>query len=297
MDNRKTSKLNTVDINPDNLNTRCIEEEVSGLLDQVRAQVPLVHQITNYVTVGDCANITLAVGASPVMADDKSETEEITGLSSALVINIGTLNERTLASMIASGKRANELGIPVVLDPVGAGASRLRNEAVKTILKQIRPAIIRGNLSELSFVAGQKASTRGVDASAADADNDGAAVAQKTARQHHCIAAVTGAVDILSDGEKTIMIENGHPMLSKVTGTGCMATALTASFAAVTQDYLTAAAAGVAAMGIAGEIAYEKAGNLGTGSFRIALTDAVSSLDKDTMKARAKIQVAGDGVR
>lgn len=260
------------------------------LLKEVRAQGPLVHQITNYVTVGDCANITLAIGASPVMADDITETEDITGLSSALVINIGTLNERTIASMLASGIKANKLGIPVILDPVGAGASRLRNETAVRILKEIRPVIIRGNLSELSFLAGWKASTRGVDASADDLDHDRVSVAEHVARQYRCVTAVTGATDVISDGERTIQIENGHPMLTKVTGTGCMTTALTASFAAVTGDYLAAAAAGVAAMGIAGEIAYEQAGSLGTGSFRVALTDAISRLDEAIIKSRIKIR-------
>lgn len=264
-----------------------------ALLEEVREKMPLIHQITNYVTVGDCANITLAVGASPIMADDMSETEEITGLSSALVLNIGTLNERTLASMLTSGRKANELGIPVILDPVGAGASRFRNEATLAILKQVHLAVIRGNLSELSFVAGKKASTRGVDTSAADANNDGIDVAQSAARQYRCVAAVTGAVDVISDGERTILIENGHPMLSQVTGTGCMTTALTASFAAVAEDYLAAATAGVAAMGIAGEIAYESAGKSGTGSFRIALTDAVSRLDGAVMDKRIKIREVG----
>lgn len=259
------------------------------LIDKVRDQVPLIHQITNYVTVGDCANITLAIGASPVMADDISETEEITGISSALVLNIGTLNERTLASMLASGRRANKLGIPVVFDPVGAGASGLRSEAAGAILEQVRLAAIRGNLSEISFLAGQGSSTRGVDVSASDADNDAASIAREIAVRYGCAAAITGAADIVSDGTRTVRIENGHPMLSRVTGTGCMCTALTASFAAVTKDYLAAVVSGVAAMGIAGEIAFEKAGSLGTGSFRIALTDAVSKLDKTIMETRMKI--------
>jgi hydroxyethylthiazole kinase len=260
------------------------------LPEEVRSQRPLIHQITNYVTVGDCANITLAIGASPVMADDISETEEITGLSSALVINIGTLNERTVGSMLASGKKANALGIPVILDPVGAGASGFRNDAVMKILKEITPSIIRGNLSELSFLAACTAATRGVDASEADADHDRVSVAQSAARQYRCVAAVTGAIDVISDGEKNIIIENGHPMLTKVTGTGCMTSALAASFAAVTTDYLSAAAAGVAVMGIAGEIAFDQAGRLGTGSFRIALTDTISRLDGAMIKSRAKIR-------
>jgi hydroxyethylthiazole kinase len=211
------------------------------------------------------------------------------GISSALALNIGTLNGRTLASMLASGKRANELGIPVVFDPVGAGASELRNGAAKAILEQVRLAVIRGNLSEMSSLAGQASSTRGVDASVSDADNDGVSIAKKIARQYQCVAAITGSVDIVSDGMRTVRIENGHPMLSKVTGTGCMCTALIASLAAVTKDYLAAAISGISSMGIAGEIAFEKAGAMGTGSFRIALTDAVSKLDGTTVETRIKI--------
>ncbi len=263
--------------------------KAADLIIKVREQVPLVHQITNYVTVGDCANATLAIGASPIMADDIKEAEEITAISSALVINIGTLNERTVASMIASGKQANQLGIPVVFDPVGAGASKLRNETVKAILDQVKITILRGNLSEVSFVAGQAASTRGVDVSDADAKNDGAVIAHAVSHKYRCVTAITGAVDMISDGMRTITIRNGHPMLSKVTGTGCVTTALTASFAGVTQDYLTAAVSGITAMGIAGEIAYEQSGKKGTGSFRITLMDTLSLLDKTTMEKRAKI--------
>ncbi len=227
------------------------------------------------------------------MADDISETEEITAISSALVVNIGTLNDRTFASMMASGRKANALGIPVILDPVGVGASKLRNEAAMIFLNEIRPSIIRGNLSELSFLAGGKASTRGVDTSAADAGNDKASVAQIIARKYRCVAAVTGVIDAVSDGEKIVTIENGHPMLTRVTGTGCMTTSLTASFAAVTTDYLAAAVAGVTAMGIAGEFAFERAGTLGTGSFRIALTDAVGCLDGAVMESKAQIRLPG----
>lgn len=266
-----------------------ITEQVSALISEVRSKVPLVHQITNYVTVNDCANITLAVGASPIMADDISEAADITSISSALVINIGTLNERTVASMLASGKRANELGIPVIFDPVGAGASKLRSDTTKTITNQIKLAVLRGNLSEISFVAGLKATTRGVDASAADSGNDAVAVAREAARQLDCVVAVTGAVDVISDGRKTVTIQNGHKMLSRVTGTGCMATALVGAFAGATDDFLSAAAAGIASMGIAGEIAFEKAGGKGTGSFRSAIIDAVSLIDRELLKARAKI--------
>lgn len=263
--------------------------KAAELLSSVRSKVPLVHQITNYVTVNDCANITLAVGASPIMADDIAEAADIASISSALVLNIGTLNERTIASMLAAGKRANELGIPVVLDPVGAGASTLRNETARTILSQIKLSALRGNLSEISFAAGLKANTRGVDASAADSGNDAFTVAAAAARQLGCVAAITGAVDVISDGTRTVAVHNGHPMLSRVTGTGCMASALVGSCVGATEDYLTAAVTGIAVMGVAGEIAYQSAGQKGTGSFRAAILDAVSLLDQNGFILRANI--------
>lgn len=264
-------------------------KKAAKLLPIVRSKVPLVHQITNYVTVNDCANITLAVGASPIMADDIAEAADIASISSSLVLNIGTLNARTIASMLAAGKRANELGIPVVLDPVGAGASALRNETTKTILSQIKLAVLRGNLSEVSFAAGLKATTRGVDASAADAGNDAASVAASAARTLGCVVAITGAVDVISDGTRTVFIHNGQSMLSKVTGTGCMASALVGSCVGATGDYLTAAVTGIAIMGIAGELAYETAGANGIGSFRTAILDAVSLLDQNGFTQRANI--------
>ncbi len=263
--------------------------KAAALMTEVRNKVPLVHQITNYVTVNDCANITLAIGASPIMADDISEAADITAISSSLVINIGTLNERTITSMLASGRKANELNIPIIFDPVGAGASRFRDDTTKAILAQLKLSVLRGNLSEVSFVAGHNAITRGVDASTEDSDNDALAVAKEAARQLGCVVAVTGAMDVITDGERTITIHNGHKMLSRVTGTGCMSTALLGSFVGATDDYFSAAVAGITVMGIAGEIACEKACGNGLGSFRTAIIDAVSTLDKNTFESRAKI--------
>lgn len=267
-------------------------KELSRLISEVRDKVPLVHQITNYVTVNDCANITLAIGASPIMADDIAEAADITSISSSLVLNIGTLNDRTIKSMLAAGKRANELDIPVVFDPVGAGASGLRSEATERIISEVRLSVLRGNISEVSFVAGLQSAVRGVDASAQDAGGDAGEAARKASRLLGCVAAVTGAVDAVSDGSRTVRIHNGHKMLSRVTGTGCMSTALTGVFAGTTRDMLSAAAAGIAIMGIAGEIAYEKAGDNGSGSFRSAIIDAVSLMDGALFEQRAKIYEA-----
>lgn len=258
----------------------CIKTVGAAFFDKVRSKCPLIHHITNYVTVNDCANIVLAIGASPVMADDIKEAASITALADALVLNIGTLNQRTIASMIAAGRQANDKGIPVVLDPVGAGASAFRNETVKLLLQEIRPAIIRGNLSELSYIAGLSSSTRGVDSNAADTINDAAIVAKKVAQKYDCVAAVTGVVDTITDGQKIIRLYNGHKLLASITGTGCMTSSLTAAFAAVAgKDMLSAAVCGIAAMGISGEVAYETAGGSGLGSFHVALFDAMSRLN------------------
>ena len=267
---------------------------ISRLLNTVRATSPLVHQITNYVTVNDCANIALAIGASPVMADDIEEVEDITAIASALVLNIGTLNQRTIKSMIIAGKKANEVGIPVIFDPVGAGASKLRNKATLAILEQVNVAVLRGNSSEISYVAGLSAATRGVDASEADAAVDGAEVAKKVASKYGCVTAITGAIDVISDGQRTVLVHNGHPLLSRVTGTGCMTTVLMGAFAAAAGsstdfDYLAAATAAIVCMGVAGELAYEKAGDDGTGSFRTILMDSINCLNQETVERMAKI--------
>ena len=266
-----------------------MKKKIAELLSAVRNQVPLIHNITNYVTVNDVANVVLAIGASPIMADDIGEAADITSISSALVINIGTLNTRTIESMIAAGKKANDLGIPVILDPVGAGASSLRNQATERIMKEVRISILRGNLSEISFIAGLKVSTKGVDTSAADGKNDAQAVAQTVANRYGCIAAITGAIDVISDGTEKIKIANGHPMLSKVTGTGCMTSALVGAFAGAGSDYLSAAVAGIASMGIAGETAFQTVGTLGTGSFHVAIIDALSRLTAQELEKRVKI--------
>lgn len=267
-----------------------IKTDISNLLIEVRNKVPLIHNITNYVTVNDCANITLAIGASPIMADDIEEVEDITSISSALVINIGTLNKRTIEAAIKAGKKANELKIPVIFDPVGAGASRLRNETTKKILDEIKITILRGNLSEISFIAGISANTKGVDSSKEDEKNDKILIAKNVAKKLNCIVAITGATDIISDGKKVVKILNGNSMLSKVTGTGCMTTSLVASYSGITNDYFLAAISGIASMGICGEIAYKNIGNAGTGSFHIAIIDAISNLDKKTFEEMIKLE-------
>lgn len=258
-----------------------IKQQLGAILTIVREKKPLVHHLTNYVTVNDCANATLAIGASPIMADDIEEAGDIAAIASALVLNIGTLNSRSVASMLAAGKRANEAGVPVVFDPVGAGASTLRNTTTKTILDQTKPAVIRGNISEIKFIAGVSSNTKGVDAAEQDAttlQEDNIPMAKQLAEDLQCIIAITGATDIVTDGKQTVLLQNGHPMLSAVTGTGCLTSSLIGSFCGATENYLIAAIAGILTTSIAGEIAYEKAGHFGTGSFHIALIDAISQM-------------------
>jgi hydroxyethylthiazole kinase len=272
-------------------------EKIGDALKAARSQKPLVNHITNYVTVNDCANITLAIGASPIMADDIRESAEITSISSALVLNTGTLAEQTIQSMLAAGKKANELKIPVVLDPVGVGASKLRNQTVERILHEVKISVLRGNISEIRYIAGFEASTKGVDASDADMSSglEAACTIVKTAaRKYGCTVAATGETDIISDGHRTIMIKNGTRLLASVTGTGCMCTSLVGAFSGVTKDPMVAAAGGALCMGIAGEIAEEKAGKVGTGSFHIAIIDAVSLMDAETLMERAKIYETRD---
>lgn len=264
-------------------------ENISELNSLMREKCPLLHNITNYVTVNDCANAQLAIGGSPIMSDDIGEVEHITSISSCLIINMGTLNERTVASMIASGKKANELGIPVVFDPVGAGASPFRNETVQKILKEVHISILRGNLSEISYIAGLDVITKGVDSSADSNKIHSISVGKNVAKLYNCVVAITGPVDIITDGCRVAKIHNGNALMSKVTGTGCMTSAMTGAYAGATNDYFLSAVAGVCTMGIAGDIAYEKASSLGTGSFHMAIIDAISKIDKTMIKERAKI--------
>ena len=270
-------------------------DAIAALNTQVRQQKPLIHHLTNYVTVNDCANIVLAIGASPIMADDIAEAADITRISSALVLNIGTLNTRTVSSMLASGKAANEAGIPVVLDPVGAGASALRNETTQMLIDEVKLSVLRGNLSEIRFISGLASNTKGVDAAEEDM-RDGlessVQMAKALAQKLQCTVAITGAVDIVTDGARVALIHNGHAKLSSITGTGCMCSSLVGAYCGAGSDAFVAAAAGIASMGIAGEIAYERAGQIGNGSYHMAILDAISQLDADALRARGKIDEA-----
>lgn len=268
------------------------------ILKNTAEKTPLVHCITNYVTVNDCANIVLACGGSPIMADDIGEVDDIQSICSSLVINIGTLNERTIASMIRAGKKANELSHPAVLDPVGAGASALRTGTAFKLLKEIKFSVIRGNASEIKCISNGFSSAKGVDANESDTvreDNISEAVesAKKLSAKTGAVIVITGAIDIVADKNKAYAIKNGHPLMSKITGSGCMLTCVTASFCAANSGDLTnAAAAAVCAMGLCGELAYDKIVKTGggTSSFRSHLIDAMSGLTPGTLAGGAKLE-------
>lgn len=263
----------------------------------IKSARPLVHCITNYVTANDCANILLACGASPTMADDFREAEDITSIADAVVINIGTLREWTVDAMLIAGKRANALGHPVVLDPVGAGASRIRTETALKLLEEVRFTAIRANISEIKTLASGSGTTKGVDADAADKvteENLDAALEliKAFALKTGAIAAVTGEIDIVTDGKSSFCIRNGHPMMSCVTGTGCQLSVLTGAFlAANPAEPLKAVAAAVCVMGIAGEIAYKRLSPAdGNSSYRNYIIDAVFRMTAEELKKRAKYE-------
>jgi hydroxyethylthiazole kinase len=255
-------------------------------LRAIRERRPLVHQITNYVVMNETANATLALGALPVMAHAREEVEEMVGLAGALAINIGTLSPHWVEAMLLAGKAASERGIPVVLDPVGAGATRYRTETAKRILDEMDVAVLRGNAGEVATLVGVEAEVRGVES--IDAGGDPAELAREAARTLGVVAAVTGPEDHVSDGERSLAVANGHALLGAVTGTGCMATALTACFLAVKpDDPVEAAAEALAALGVAAEDAAARAD--GPGTFHASLYDALAALDPETLDRRARI--------
>ena len=268
------------------------------IFENVRRKAPLIHNITNYVTVNDCANMLLACGGSPIMADEQDEAVEITAICGGLNINIGTLNQRTIPAMFAAGKRANELGHTVVLDPVGAGASGLRTDTAVQLLEKIQFSVIRGNISEIKTLAFGSGTTKGVDADVADRiteENLDEAVdfAREFAHRTGAVVAITGAIDIVADGERAFCIRNGRPEMSAITGTGCQLSALTAAFVTANPDRsLEAAAAAVCAMGLCGEIAHGRMTELdGNSSYRNYIIDAMYRLTPAELEKGAKYEV------
>jgi hydroxyethylthiazole kinase len=254
-------------------------------LGRIRERKPLVHQITNYVVMNETANATLALGALPVMAHAREEVEEMVLIAGALVLNIGTLSPHWVDAMLAAGRAANERGIPVVLDPVGAGATSYRTETANTILGQVDVAVLRGNAGEIATLVGVDAEVRGVEA--IGDIGDPAELARTAARRLGVVASVTGAIDHVSDGERVVAIANGHPLLAAITGTGCMSSAVTGCFLAVADAPFDAAVEALVAFGVAGEDAARDA--KGPGSFHVALYDALAALDPETLDGRARL--------
>ena len=259
-----------------------------GTLGVVRERKPLVHNITNYVVMNETANAILALGALPVMAHAEEEVAEMVGIAGALVLNIGTLSPHWVEAMLLAGRAANEKGVPVVLDPVGAGATRYRTETAKRILAEVDVTVLRGNAGEIGTLIGAAAEVRGVE-SVGDG-GDSAELAAAAARTLGVVASVTGAVDHVSDGERSAAVANGHELLASITGTGCMSTAITGCFLAGKDDPFEAAVEALVAFGVAGEDA--AVGARGPGSFHVALYDALAALDPAALGARAKVEIA-----
>ena len=275
-----------------------MEQILKTMLENVRAKTPLVHNITNYVTVNDVANVLLAAGGSPIMSDDADDVEDITSICGGLNINIGTLNKNTIPSMFLAGRKANELGHIVLLDPVGAGASRLRTDTANRLMREVRFDAVRGNISEIKTLCTGSGTTKGVDADTVDAVteanlDDGVALVKAFAGQTGCIIAVTGAIDLVSDGERCWCIRNGRPEMSRITGTGCQLSALTTAFLVANPGHkLEAAAAAVCTMGLAGEIAWAnmQPGD-GNSTYRSRIIDAIFNMTGDTLEEGAKYEL------
>lgn len=267
-------------------------------LARVRETCPLVHNITNYVTVNDVANAILAVGASPIMSDEPADVEDITSICGGLNLNIGTLNQRSIEGMHVAGRKARELGHKVLLDPVGAGASRLRTSTAIDLMDEVHPDVIRGNVSEVKALVLGSTTTRGVDASAADAVSDQnldqmVAFVKSFAADRGATVAITGAIDLVADADRCYVIRNGRPEMGSITGTGCQLSGVATAFAVANPDDVTSAvAAAVAAMGLAGEVGYSHlAPYEGNSTLRNRIIDALYRMDAQTLDGGEKVEL------
>ncbi|MBN1627966.1 MAG: hydroxyethylthiazole kinase [Deltaproteobacteria bacterium] len=253
----------------------------------VREKKPLVHNITNYVVMNYTANALLAMGASPVMAHAQNEVEEMVSLAGSLVQNIGTLTDDWIASMISAGKKANQLGKPVILDPVGSGATTLRTNSAKKIINETKLSVIRGNASEILSLRDENSATKGVDS--LHSVDEAADTASSLAKELNTTLAVTGVVDLVTDGARVIRVLNGHKLMEFVTGTGCTATTAIGAFLAVDKDPVTAAATALAYFGLAGEKAALKA--TAPGSFMIAMLDALYEITPEVLEKESRFTI------
>ncbi len=267
-------------------------------ITNVRNNVPLVHNITNYVTVNDVANVLLACGGSPIMSDEPDDVEDITTICGGLNINIGTLNKRSIEGMFLAGKKANELGHVVLLDPVGAGASALRTNTAVKLMDEVKFDVIRGNISEIKTLALGSGTTKGVDADVADAVTEesldsAVAFVKELAAKTGSIIAITGAIDLIADNERCFVIRNGRPEMGKITGTGCQLSGMMTGFlVANPENKLEAAAAAVCTMGLAGEIGWSRMqeGD-GNSTYRNRIIDAIFNMDEETLDNGAKFEI------
>lgn len=265
-----------------------LNKNIANDWQKIKKKKPLLHHITNFVVMNETANITLCLGALPVMSHAKEEVRDMVKAANALVLNIGTLTPELIDSMILAGTKANEIGIPIILDPVGAGATKLRTAASFRLLKDLKIDIVRGNPAEISILAGQSAEIRGVESisNQTDAKN----IAQKFAKDKGLVVAITGKEDIVSDGKRTAVVQNGHSMLSTVTGTGCMATTAIAAFAAVNKDHFMGTIGGLVAFGLAGEKAAQASNGL-PGTFHTKLYDTLVALKAEDIVTKAKVRI------
>lgn len=263
-----------------------IRIDAYSLLEKVRTQKPVVHHLTNWVTIYDCANIVKVLGASPVMAHAKEEVAQMAGIASALVLNIGTLTVDFVEAMKLAAKSANEKGIPVILDVCGAGATTLRDEKCFELLDGARIDIVKGNYSEIARVSGENVKTKGVDA--AEVEKDMIEVAKYLANKRKCTVVATGKEDIVSDAKKVYVVKNGHPMMTHIVGTGCMAASVVGTFAAVERDLAYAATCGLVCFEIASECAAKNSS--GPGAFKEKIFDCIYHLDKKTIDSMQKVE-------
>jgi hydroxyethylthiazole kinase len=270
------------DINKVNIGKR-----IYGMIERIHQERPLIHNITNMVAMNDSANIILAVGGLPVMAHAQEEVGEMVKAAGALVLNIGTLTPEQIESMIIAGKVANSLKIPVILDPVGAGATNLRTESALRLQEKIKINIVRGNFAEISILAGLKGNIKGVES--IGTEKNSVEIACSLARKYNQVAIITGKQDVVTDGKTVIEIDNGSPMLGTITATGCMVTSLIATFAAVDEDYLLASTGALVCFGLAGERAAVKA--QGPGSFKVNLFDEIYNLNEKIICEGLKVNI------
>ncbi|MEE4265006.1 MAG: hydroxyethylthiazole kinase [Desulfobacteraceae bacterium] len=263
-----------------------LSEKAADNLVALREKKPLIHNITNYVVMNYTANALLAMGASPVMAHAQNEVEDMVAFAGALVLNIGTLTDDWISSMIKAGAKASQLGTPIILDPVGSGATPLRTNSAKKIIQQTKITVIRGNASEILSLRDENSKTKGVDS--IHSVDEAAEAARNLADEMHTTLAITGPEDLITDGGRVLRVSNGHPLMGYVTGTGCTATATIGAFLAVDDDPVSATATALAFFGLAGEIAAETASAPGT--FMIQMLDALYTITPGKLRDRCKIQ-------